>query len=281
MSKVHEPVLRNLRIGDIPGALELSTEAGWNQTAEDWRTLIELAPQGCLAIEVNGEIASTATLFSYGCQLAWIGMVLTRKAFQGQGFARRLLNAALTRADNLGIKTVKLDATDQGQPLYEKLSFRAEQPIERWQKSVDGSSTRESSCTSPTCTSPKPEEWLARDEFTFGLDRTGLLRRLAQRNPPLTIDSSYLLSRPGRLTRYLGPCVAKSPEIARTLLDQALQTPGRNGWSWDLLPENAAAVALARELAFSPKRRLLRMVRGKELRARESHIYAIAGFELG
>ena len=41
------------------------------------------------------------------------------------------------------------------------------------------------------------------------------------------------------------------------------------------------AVALARDLGFSPQRHLVRMARGKELREKENVIHAIAGFELG
>jgi hypothetical protein len=52
-------------------------------------------------------------------------------------------------------------------------------------------------------------------------------------------------------------------------------------WSWDLFPQNHYAVALARDLGFSLKRRLVRMARGKELREKENMIHAIAGFELG
>lgn len=277
MNNNAEPVLRNLQISDIPAALQLSTEAGWNQTADDWRSLIELAPQGCVAIEAGGELAATATLFCYGHKLAWIGMVLTRQSYQGRGFARRLLNAVLTLADEVGIETVKLDATDQGQSLYEKLGFRAEQPVERWARSSEVTPPGEEAISG----SPVTQEWIAADRNAFAVDRTKLLTRLAEHNPLLTLQRSYLLSRPGRLTRYLGPCVAESPEIARTLIEHALRTPGTSGWSWDLLRENTEAVALARDLAFSPKRRLLRMVRGKNLRGRESDIYAIAGFELG
>src|SRR5579864_5810973 len=124
--------LRRLAASDLPAALELSEQAGWNQTADDWRMLIDLAPEGCLAIEVNGELAATTTLLCYGQRLAWIGMVLTKKSYRGLGFARRLLTQALTLADEAAIETVKLDATDQGQPLYEKMGFRSEQAVERW-----------------------------------------------------------------------------------------------------------------------------------------------------
>src|SRR5438270_12458766 len=113
-------VMRNLIASDIPAAMQLSAEAGWNQTFEDWCTLLELSPEGCLAIEVDGQLAATTTLLCYGRKLAWIGMVLTTAEYQRRGFAKRLLALALQNADKMGIATIKLDATEQGQPLYER-----------------------------------------------------------------------------------------------------------------------------------------------------------------
>src|SRR4029077_10308149 len=83
-------ILRTLRLEDVPSAFQLSAQAGWNQTEEDWRMLLELAPKTCLAIEANGQLAATTTLLCYGQQLAWIGMVLTKTEFQRRGFARKL-----------------------------------------------------------------------------------------------------------------------------------------------------------------------------------------------
>jgi GNAT superfamily N-acetyltransferase len=270
-------ILRKLRAADIPAAMQLSTEAGWNQTDEDWRLLIDLAPEGSLAIEIDGELASTATLFCYGRRLAWIGMVLTKVAYRGRGFARRLLTETLSLADHMQIETVKLDATDQGQPLYEKLGFRSEQAVERWAR-PHSTDVPVPALSSDAATA---NAWQAADQRAFGLDRSKLLASLAHRHAPLSVTRSYLLTRPGRLTGYLGPCVAETPEAARALIVQALQKANPGGWSWDLLPENAHAAALARDLAFTPRRHLLRMVRGKDLRGQEESIYAIAGFELG
>src|SRR5438874_2176206 len=106
--------LRLLNSSDLAAALELSTATGWNQTVEDWAMLIELAPKGCFGIEADGQLVSTTTLVLYGQRLAWIGMVLTNAEYRARGFARRLLSAALDRADSVGVETVKLDATDQG-----------------------------------------------------------------------------------------------------------------------------------------------------------------------
>jgi hypothetical protein len=74
--------------------------------------------------------------------------------------------------------------------------------------------------------------------------------------------------------------VSDNPEDARTLI-VALVENSACSWFWDLFPGNEQAASIARELAFIPQRRLLRMARGKELCENRDHIYAIAGFELG
>jgi ribosomal protein S18 acetylase RimI-like enzyme len=266
--------LRRLCAEDISAAAQLSAQAGWNQTAEDWGTLLELSPEGCLAIEVEGHLAATTTLLCYGRRLAWIGMVLTKTEYQRRGFARKLLAHTLESADKMGIETIKLDATDQGQPLYERLGFRSEQEIERWSRPGGNDAQLPAGRTSGE------EPWRDLDSLVFGADRSQLLERLAQLNPPRSISRSYLFSRAGRVTAYLGPCVSENPRTARRMIEECIQNTSR-AWSWDLFPRNRDAVVLARNLGFSPKRHLVRMARGKDLREKENAIYAIAGFELG
>lgn len=234
---------------DVPAALELSTGAGWNQTARDWRTLLALAPETCFAMDcdgaLDGSLAATATLVCYGTKLAWVGMVLTRPDYRRRGLATILLKEALRAADERGVETVKLDATEMGRPLYGSLGFEPEQPVERW--------------------------W--RDE---GLFATGVHTSV----DTVTTDADgFLFTRPGRLARYLGPCVAGEAESARRMIGGALSND--SAWCWDLLPENRAALELAREFGFTPTRKLVRMTRGKPLRRQSERIYAIAGFELG
>ena len=229
-------------------------------------------------MEVEGELAATTTLLCYGRRLAWIGMVLTKKSYRGRGFARRLLTQALSLADQTAIESVKLDATDQGKPLYEKMGFRSEQAVERWTRPRTGRAT---GTTEPVGERPA-ENWRMADHRAFGADRSELLGKLARRGqPPFVIDRSYWLTRPGRYSHYLGPSVCDVPRTARTLIERALPTAGYRDCSWDLFPTNAAAVAIARDLAFTPTRCLQRMVRGKDLHANNDSIYAIAGFELG
>jgi GNAT superfamily N-acetyltransferase len=258
--------VRLLHEQDIAIAAELSAEAGWNQTADDWRMLLRLNPENCFGIDAQGRLVSTATLSCYGRKLAWIGMVLTTRAYQRRGFARTLLLHAIARADQLGIESLKLDATDQGQPLYESLGFRVEQPVERWWRP-------QQNCGAGI----QPVNLLDYDFHAYGADRSKLLHALTQHSKVQANADGFCLSRPGRRANYIGPCVSQSTEFART----AIQACAHEESYWDLLPQNQSALALATELGFKPQRKLIRMVRGRDLRGREDWIYAIAGFELG
>jgi len=108
-----------------------------------------------------------------------------------------------------------------------------------------------------------------------------MLSRLAMRSHVYIGADAYLFARAGRTTAYLGPCVAGHLTSARALITSTLNASTSVAWSWDLLPQNRNAVALASELGFSRQRVLTRMSRGKTLRGRDDLVYAIAGFELG
>ena len=272
--------LRLMTTDDLAVATELSTAAGWNQTAEDWQMLIGIEPQNCLAIEADGRLVSTTTLLCYSQRLAWIGMVLTSANYRGRGFARRLLAAALDRVDSLGVDTVKLDATEQGRPLYETFGFQAEQAVERWSRSVSAQAYPLES-KRPSHFSSLWPHLRALDLQGFGTDRSNLLQALAPRSTLELASNAFLFSRPGRTTQYLGPCIADDPAGAREIIIRVVKASVHTNWSWDLLPANKEAVALASELGFTRERCLTRMTRGKPLRGRDGMVFAIAGLELG
>jgi GNAT superfamily N-acetyltransferase len=273
MSGPAESSIRRLTAEEVPGALELSSQAGWNQTASDWETIIELSPETSFAVDCGGQLASTATLLRYGERLAWVGMVLTRTDFQRRGFAKMLLSRVLAEADARGIRTVKLDATAQGQPIYTSLGFEVEQEVQRWSGTVGQAS---STIHGGSLHAGSP----SLDLTAFGVERSQLLRALARHDTLLAENDGFAMRRKGTLATYLGPCVSRSPESARRLIASQLATEAGR-WFWDLLPANSAAERLAREFGFRVERRLIRMFRGEPLRGDESSIYAIAGFEFG
>src|SRR5262249_25739434 len=121
-----------LTLADIPAAMRLKDKAGWNQTEEDWRRVIELEPEGCFGIDRDGELVATTSATCYGIELAWIGMVLTDPRFRARGLASQLMQRTLDFLDERKAPCVKLDATDMGRGVYLKFGFVDERPIERW-----------------------------------------------------------------------------------------------------------------------------------------------------
>ncbi|MFO1297152.1 MAG: GNAT family N-acetyltransferase [Rubrivivax sp.] len=132
--------------------MALSSAAHWNQTEDDWRTMLALGrgwglrcadpdtardtlvastlvlPYGVRRVGVAGGEGIAA-----GGRFAWISMVLTLPAWRGCGFAQRLLRVALDDLAAARLLPV-LDATPAGRPVYAKLGFREGWSFTRWRR---------------------------------------------------------------------------------------------------------------------------------------------------
>lgn len=265
--------VRLLRHADIPSAMRLKQAAGWNQTEEDWRRILELEPEGCFGIEREGRLVATATAICYGRELAWIGMVLTDPAFRGQGLASQLMRRTLEFLDGREVTCVKLDATDMGRGVYQKFGFVDECPLERWVRGPGPmAAVALSSCGFDA----------AMDLRSFGVDRSKLLARLAGGESASIPGAGHAMGRPGSKAAYFGPCVATSLEAAESLVRWFVGRHAEEAVYWDLLPGNPEAELLAERFGFQRVRQLVRMVRGEALVAPDPRqVYAIAGFEFG
>jgi len=191
-----------LRPDDLPAALALSTQAGWNQTPEDWRRVLELSPEGCFAGRLDGRLVATATSAAPAPGVQWIGMVLVDRELRGRGFGTVLLERAL--AHGRRAEVVGLDATDLGRPLYLKMGFQDVAPIDRWSGAL--------AADGPSLSCPL-DRVLELDRAALGVDRSALLRHLAS-EPGVNLlasDDGYAVLRPGRTAAHLGPIVAAEP----------------------------------------------------------------------
>ena len=110
--------LRAMEPEDIDAATELSREQGWPHREEDWALFLEWG-EGIVA-ELDGKLIGTIMAWRFGEDMATLGMVIVTNAAQGQGIGRKLMNAML---ESLAGRTVVLNATDEGLPLYKKLGF--------------------------------------------------------------------------------------------------------------------------------------------------------------
>ena len=123
--------LRVMTEGDLAAVDELRRLAGWNQTPEDWRRLLELEPQGCFLAELDNELAGTVTTTAYGQAVAWIGMMLVHPKHRRQGIATLMMRQAIEYLRRRAVRLIGLDATPAGYPLYEKLGFVPEWTLTR------------------------------------------------------------------------------------------------------------------------------------------------------
>ena len=275
--------LRVMTPDDIPAGMRLKEIAGWNQTRGDWERFLRASPQGCFVADTHGEVVGTAATISYEARFAWIGMVLVDPAWRGKGIGTKLLEIAIEHLAGCGVPTIKLDATPQGQPLYEKLGFVCEYEIERWQLQ------RSPAPQAAVRANPVTGEMLDRDREIFGADRSALLRSIASEHPQFVLQArsegkltAYSFGRRGDLADHLGPWVAQDESSARDLLDEFLLRSRGEKVFVDAMKSNPWAVKLLRERGFEYSRPLVRMYRGRnDFPGRPELQGAILGPEFG
>jgi len=281
--------IRLLGKADLPFAMRLVESAGWNQTPADWARLLAIAPEGCFLAEWSGEPAGTATAVAYQADCAWIGMVLVHPEFRRRGIGSALMKHCIEHLRRLGVRTIKLDATEQGRPVYRRLGFRDEYPVNRyWGRPHRRGRVPERVMIEPLARCHWPQ--IARlDRAAFGADRLRLLEALVADQPEWAlvarVDGTMIgfgLARPGRQADYVGPVVAVDPAAAKSLVLALLERIGRRAVFLDSPEPTSDWPAWLASLGFEVQRRLTRMVLGpNDSPGCREKVFALSGFETG
>lgn len=283
--------LRTMTKEDIPDAQRLKQIAGWNQTEMDWDRFLEAGEAGCFVAELDGQVCGTAATISFENRFAWVGMVLVDPSRRGRGIGTRLLEQTIEYLDALRIPCIKLDATPEGRPLYERLGFLPEYEIERW--TLRRAAGQVAGTSEASCFADFPpnllEDILEADRDLFGANRSFLLKSLHQQTPGLTAGitsegklQGYTFGRKGSFADHLGPWMANDAPAARTLLERFLTCSTRDVLIVDWLKSNSIAGQLLRSCGFSYTRPLTRMYRGENAYpGRVERLCAILGPEFG
>jgi GNAT superfamily N-acetyltransferase len=264
-----DPVIRRLGIGDLEGALELSTGAGWNQTADDWRMLFRLAPDGSFAAEADGRIVGSAIGIDYG-SYGWIAMMLVEPAYRGRGVGGALLEAAMSAipAD----RSIRLDATPLGRPLYQRHGFEDEATLTRYARTAPAGPGYEHGNPDQAARVQRLNasdlKLLIERDVKIGPTRGQLLEWALDRAPDYCqiVDipdriAQYCLGRRGRLFDQIGPVVAKDDEVADALVGAALSAAVATQVIVDAFDAHHVFAASLRKRGFEHQRPLYRMCR--------------------
>jgi GNAT superfamily N-acetyltransferase len=283
--------LRDMGEADLADGLRLSRASGWNQTLRDWRLLLSLG-EGlfCVASEGRRVIGSGGAV-RYGEALAWICMILVDPACRGQGLGSRLFDDVLARLGPLRqsgrLRSVGLDATPAGRPLYARRGFREGPALVRMRCERPSGAVAAPDGVRCLAAADDLTEVLERDRRVFGADRRGLLEAALADAPEL----AWIARRDGRLAGYcfgrhgdrddqLGPLVADDTPSACALLSAGLPRCARPAVV-DARAEPGWLAALA-ALGFREQRPLTRMYLDDVRPAGEpAHEPAVLGPEFG
>lgn len=265
--------IRPFTAADIPLGMRLKELAGWNQTEADWRRFLAIQPDGLFIAEIAGQGVGTVAGFVFE-NVAWIAMVLVDPTYRKQGIGTALMNHAL---EFLGERTIRLDATALGQPVYEKLGFVGEYELARFEGTLKRSWTGVSPVSITT-------DGQARclfnelDERVTGTRRGKLLNALGQAH---VIGSGYLMDRPGSKATQIGPAIALDEATGRALFDDAACRLRGQPVFIDIPMQNKPAVAWAEAAGLTIQRKFLRMRRGPAIQDHLIYIWASSGPEKG
>jgi len=272
-----------MTIDDLRLGLRLSRQAGWNQIEPDWLRFMNMEPEGCFVAELDGCSVGTTTTCIFE-NVAWIAMVLVDKESRGQGVGTKLLKHSLGYLDGRKVKTVRLDATVAGRPIYEKLGFVPEYELVRFQGiSRPGK-------TGPVITEAVPEFFADMIEFdrrVTGTNRAKMLSLLFAEFPENArimahhdkIDG-FITMRPGANAVQIGPCIA-SMNAGPALLSDALNRCAGKAVFVDIPTGNVQAVKIAESSGLKIQRRFMRMCRGERIKDDIKAIWAGSGPEKG
>ena len=268
--------------------MKLVVAESWNQTEKDWEFLILEDGNICLAAEINGRLVATATAINYDNLVAWIGMVLVNKQQRGKGISKLLLNALF---DNLKhCKSIKLDATPAGQPVYKKLGFADEYTISRMVNSaVKVDPKRESRLIPQKIKESDITEIIDFDRRVFGADRSGLLRFLINENRNRSWFlkennkiTGFVLGRMGNRFYQIGPLSALNTEVAEALILAVIKGLNEVPVVIDVPDDKKELITWLNSIGFGKRRFFIRMFQYKnQFPGEVGAYYLIAGPEFG
>ena len=273
---------------DIETAMKLSAAEGWNQTDRDWKLFLERENNVCMVAESVNRVVGTTTSINYSNRVAWIGMVLVDKEYRGKGISKSLLAAVLKKLERC--KSIKLDATPQGQQVYKSLDFKDEYLIARMSISSMKEFSFEANSHLPELIHNNDHQQIIElDEISFGADRVELIGSLLKDYPDKTLMlkqnnsiTGFALGRDGNRYHHIGPVVASSGKDAKLLLATAFRKLINKPIVVDVLCDKEGVIDWLTSIGFTKQRHFTRMYKNENpFPGLLNKQYAICGPEFG
>ena len=273
---------------DIADAMLLSTEAGWNQTPEDWSHFVTRGRVHGLRDEKGRLVASAAEL-PFDGPFGFVSMVLVTADHRRRGLATTLVDRCIAGIAAQGLTPV-LDATAAGAEVYRRQGFLPQFTFDRWQGPAGGAETPPSplaheTLARETLSRETLANMIALDADVAGAGRGALLADFVARADTRAIVSGgaegFGLVRRGRRAWQAGPVLAGTEAGALDLIRRLLDHVGGTVFIDVLSAWNTVAAFLAAR-GFSVQRSFTRMAhRRAQPFGDPRRLFAVAGPEFG
>lgn len=259
---------------DMAGALSLSDEAGWNQTADEWLIFMEAGE--AFGVRAGDRLVASAAVLPFGSGFGWISMVLVTANWRRRGLASHLMNRCIAALRQRGDAAL-LDATPQGALVYGRLGFATQCGMARWrgQGRGGGGAKRPSAALRG--------ELLKRDRDVFGGDRRLVLGNFLDREGSFAVGSAedFAVVRRGRKAMQIGPLIAGSNAAGQVILEEAIAL-AEGAVIVDLLDAGKGLAPVLKAHGFEVIRTFERMLLDcEQLPGRPSAMMVAAGPEFG
>jgi GNAT superfamily N-acetyltransferase len=200
----------------IDGAVALSRAESWPHRREDWM-LAQALSAGVVALDADGRVTGTTLVTPYAADCATINMVIVDKTMRGLGLGRTLMERAVALADG---RPLRLVATKEGLPLYEKLGFVTTGLIRQHQGEVRPLDRPEGI---EKMQAGDLEALKALDREAYGADRSALIDALVERGEIAVVRKGETIEawaaiRPFGRGEVIGPVIAPDAKTACALI---------------------------------------------------------------
>ncbi len=219
-----QPTLSPLRLRDIGETVRVFLEAfevrdmsKASRVEDFWRLIYDSGMARFIVSRDDQSVIGCGALIHYPSH-AWIAFMAVKPSLRGRGIGKTIMNRLMAEARDLGVRTVRLDATNWGKPLYLNCGFKDEYRV-LWYEPLPTISADRATPVDVITQETLPPWCLEMDREAFGDDRSLLLRRVVASGAKVLIagvDGFGIL-----WNRKVGPVVAQSVEAATAIVREA------------------------------------------------------------
>lgn len=273
--------LRTMQSIDVSKGQGLSARLLWPHRREDWAQMYRLS-EGAVLETDDGSIIGTCFATLQG-SYATIGLVIVDPAYQGRKLGQRLMKWAVDVAEG---RSIVLNATEAGLPLYEKLGFRSFNRVHQYQgQSVAEPSGLDSSRTRLATPGDFDEIVHLADSSTAFSRQAVIAEFCAIAKKVVVVEENgkvvgFGISRPFGRGYAVGPVVAHSQEQARQLV-ASLLTDMRESFVRIDVTDQSGLEDIVQASGLKPVGQAPMMVLGEEPPAAPARQFAVASQALG